>query len=465
MSWDLAYRPMLFADVLGQPGTAKVLQSRLVKGNALDCSYIFAGGHGQGKTSLSRILARAMLCLKLRADGEPCNQCDNCVAILNETSTAFTEQDAASRGTVDNMRSILEDLPFVLENASKRVYLFDEAHRMSKDAQDVLLKPIEDKKLVCIFCTTEPEKIRGAIRSRCEEYTIRKVTRDDILVRVKSILDKERVQADEDALLTVIDASGGHVRDILNKLEMLSQLGPITVEAVRSQLNLSLVSTYYEILIALGEPSKAIQLVEQACDRVGPEEVAQGLAEAAMSSYRLAHNMYSDFVYVDRALAKQVYEIYKDSTTALAKYFLRSYKLTKIGLVCDILACCTGIPTESETKVLVQVATAPVHFASAATQSIESVTRSPAPLAKTPVSIAVSPNSDKLRSDGIGAKGTKDICALTDMDHKGVPVSFPRGHHGQAPQYKALNKRGPETILTPEEWKLEFERLWKQRYS
>ena len=262
--WDTMYRPMRFTDVLGQEGAVQVLKQRLIKKTALDISYIFSGGHGQGKTTLARILSRAMLCQNLTADAEPCNQCENCTDILADASAAFSEMDAASRGTIEHARTLVDGLAFVVPGASKKVFVFDEVHRMSRDAQDVLLKPLEDKRMVGVFCTTEPEKIRGPIRSRCEEYQIRKITREDVLKRMKWILDQEKVEYEDDAVLIVIDYSGGHVRDVVNKLEQMAQLGPVTVASVRDHLNLSVVSTYYQILLSLSDPTTAITLAEQA---------------------------------------------------------------------------------------------------------------------------------------------------------------------------------------------------------
>lgn len=439
MAWDIKYRPLRFDDVLGQEGTVKVLRARLAQGTAHDVSYIFAGGHGCGKTTLSRILARALLCQNLGEDSEPCNTCDNCTGILDETSAAFVEQDAASRGTVDHVRGMLNDLVFVLPNADKRVYLFDEAHRMSRDAQDVLLKPIEDKKLVCLFCTTEPDKIRGPIRSRCEEYTIRKITRESIYERMAGVLQKEGVEYVEDAVLTVIDHSGGHVRDILNKLEMVAQLGPVTLDAVREYLRLSEVSAYYSILLSLGDPASAVKLIEQVCERVGPEEVSAGLAEAAMNSYRLAHKMFADFVYVDRESAQKVYSMYGDAVIHLAEHFLRSYRTTKTGLICDVVACASGVPSKpAQTQVLVQVPVAPVVVNS---ESPKTPAPQPAVVATKPAPtvVATTPATEKLEP--------------------GVPATMPRGARRED-RTRVLTHRprsSPQPKpLAPQEWSAKF---------
>jgi hypothetical protein len=124
--WDLRYRPLLFSDVLGQEGAVQVLKQRLKNGSALDSSYIFSGGHGQGKTTIARVLARAMLCEHLTEDQEPCNECENCLAILSDTSLAFHERDAASQGTIAVIREIVDELPFVVPGAPKHIHLFDE---------------------------------------------------------------------------------------------------------------------------------------------------------------------------------------------------------------------------------------------------------------------------------------------------------------------------------------------------
>lgn len=483
--WDVRYRPLLFADVLGQEGTVQVLKSRLRKGTALDTSYIFSGGHGRGKTTLARILARGLLCLDLREDGEPCNQCDNCRAILDETSAAFFELDAASRGTIDTVRKIVDDLDFVVPGAAKRVYVFDEVHRMSRDSQDVLLKPLEDKRLVGIFCTTEAAKIRGTVRSRCEEYPVFKISREDILKRAQSILQKEGVEYEDAAILTVIDHSGGHVRDVINRLEMIAQLGKVDLATVREYLNLSLVSTYYEILLSLGDPPKAVALVEEACDRVSPDDVSGGLAEAAMNAYRLAHGFFAEFVYVDQGLAAKVYELYGDRVVGLAEYFLHSSRATKVGLVCDVIRCAGGVPAAAQPvqpaapPVVVQVASPRAAPEMAPEGPQEASVAPPTPEAQpSPAPPLAAPqrpqepasgNGGSSKVDDKGNLGSSDPQALTSLDIKARPGELPRGANEHEPTpWKLQGKEGkpPEGPALPwDQWSREFIMVWTQTHG
>ena len=464
--WDLRYRPLTFRDVLGQEGAVQLLKTRLSKGIALDTSYVFSGGHGQGKTTLARILARAMLCLNLpKDDPEPCNECDNCTDIMAETSTAYVEQDAASRGTIEHVRAIVDDLPYVILNAPKRVYVFDEAHRMSTGAQDVLLKPIEDKKMVGIFCTTEPEKIRGPIRSRCEEYAIRKITRDDVLVRMRGILEKEGVRYEEDAVLLVIDYSGGHVRDILNRLEMIAQAGEITLATVREHLHLNVVSTYYEILLALTEPKRALELVEQAVERVSPDEVGAGLAEAAMNSFRLANGMFTEYVYVDRALGQRVWDQYGAGCLRLAEHFLRSRHATKTSLVCDLLGCMGGVPTAVSTAPAVQVLQAvPATPAPQAAPAPQPSTPTPAPKVAAPPTPAPIPAPSPPPAPVLKTWPEDPEDQYTVHDQHVAKGDRPRGRgYTPVPVFVPQSALESEStrLLTPEEWRKEFEHKWR----
>lgn len=452
--WDQKYRPLKFADVLGQDGNIKVLKARLRKGTAFDTSYVFSGGFGRGKTTLSRIHARAMLCLDLdKTDPEPCNACENCTSILNEQPGAFSERDAASQGTIDHMRAIVEELPFVIPNAPKRIYLFDEAHRMGSGSQDVLLKPLEEKRMVGMFCTTEVAKLRPAIRSRSEEYTIRTVTRDDVLKRMRMVLAAEAVEFEDDAVYIVIDHANGHVRDVLNMLEMISQLGPVTVANVRDYLRLSVVTLYYEILLNLDNPTKAIELLDQACDHVAPEDISSGLAEAAMNSFRISHNMHANFALVDKKLAEQVYGKYQASVIRLADWFLRSRFATKLSLTRDLV-----ILSQTPGNLPADGPAPPVVFASATAPQ-------QAPLVATTMPSVSAP------TNGTSTKSLPPTPEHIDYSDPTIPselekhvVNSPlprsRGQHGL--NLTRGSGRGHKT-MTPLEWRTSFEQLYRKK--
>lgn len=429
----------------------QVLKARLRQKTGFDTSYLFSGGHGQGKTTLARILARALLCQNLTEE-EPCNECDNCRSILNETCPGFSEMDSASQGTTEVARGIVNDLPFLIPGVQKRIYLFDEAHRMSRDAQDVFLKPLEENRLIGIFCTTEPEKIRGPIRSRCEFYQIRKITREEILKRMKWVLGEEKVEYDDDAVLAVIDYSHGHVRDILKRLEMVAQLGPVTQDNVREYLKLSVVTTYYDILLSLGDPATSVRLIEEACEQVDPEDVATGLAEAAMNSFRLANNMHTDFSVLDRDRSKRVYDLYGAAVTSLADFFLQDYKPSRIGLVCSVVRCAKGVPTRGSSV------TAPPIVVQAPVVETISVAP-PSPTLQTSVEAAPPTPPQIAAAAPPSTPSAKTVLPLTELDDKAIPENLPRGSRA-AVKPTTFKGTAQHEFLTPDEWKRTFETIY-----
>lgn len=463
--WDILYRPRKYRDVLGQDGSVRLLKTRISKGTAFDTSYIFAGGYGRGKTTLSRIHAMAMLCQDLdQADPEPCGRCDSCAGILDGQSEAFTERDAASSGSTDNMRALVEELQYVLAHAPKRIYLIDECQRMSHAAQDVLLKPVEEKRMVAMFSTTEAEKIRGAIRSRCEEYTIKRVTRDDVLPRMKMVLNEQAVVHEDDAVLIVIDHAQGHVRNVLNNLEMLAQLGPITVESVREYLNLSVVTFYYQILLSLDNPSAAIELLGRACEFTPADEVAAGLAEAAMNCYRMAHKLSADFAYVDKTLAEQVYNKYQDHVVRFAKWFLgHRHGVTRLSLELDVLAFSqTGdnLPPESTVAPVLLVTQAEEQ----ARPALVSSEPRPAPISS---ALAEGPRTGAVRTESAQTPvtdGYADRTPSTSLELRASSQDRPRRRTEQdTTVLPPLPKHHEYRSMAPDAWRAYLERLLRKR--
>lgn len=464
--WDVRYRPLKFSDVLGQEGSIQLLKSRLKRGTAYDTSYIFAGKHGRGKTTLSRIYARAMLCQNLdKSDPEPCNECDSCLNHLAGQHPAFSERDAATNSSVDQIRTIVDNLVYVLEEAPKPIYLIDEAHRLSAAAQDGVLKPTEEKRLVLMLCTTEAEKIRGPIRSRCEEYTIRKVTNEHILARMRMVLEKEGVQYEDDAVLTVIDHSKSHVRDILNNLEMVAQMGPVSLTNVREYLHLSATSLYYQILLSLDNPKTAIQILEQACEIAQPEEVASGLAKAAMASYMLGNGIASsDFSIVDRSLAEQCFVKYRDQIVRFSQWFVNVRYPTKLSLLQDIIAFslnpgslpidAVSPPVTFSLPARVEVSPAPRIVSPApAAQPLVSAPPVPAPLPSTTEAVETSPPVESLA----------DPTTPTEIEQYSVNRQKPRQRTPSAIPEPLILRAKSHRQMTPLEWRDGFVRWMKKK--
>jgi DNA polymerase III subunit gamma/tau len=296
---DTKYRPIRFDDVIGQDASVKVLRQFVRSGTGFHQSYVFCGFHGSGKTTMGRILARALLC-EAPVDGDPCDLCASCTSILERgSSECFTEFDAATNSGKDDIRSIVETLNYDTFSGKRRIYLMDEAHRLSKDALDALLKPMEDtvhgsedKLLVCIFCTTEPERMRSTIFSRCAPaFVIRRVTPDRIADRLAHVCDREGIPYERDALVLIAEATECHIRDGLKSLEGVSMLGGATVDNVRSYLRLNVNAQYLDILASIGtDLPRILNLAEQVLQSVSPATAYERLAEAAMLAYRVSMN-------------------------------------------------------------------------------------------------------------------------------------------------------------------------------
>lgn len=459
--WAVKYRPRLLSDVLGQAGTIKILKARLREGKAADTSYILSGGFGNGKTTIARILACGILCENISLeDPEPCYACPNCLDFMSGSSPAYDEFDAASNGTIAKVRAnIVDVLAYsVLGSSKKRVFVIDECHQLSKDAQDAILKPLEEKLMVCIFCTTELSKVRGAIRSRCEEHYIRKVSREEICESVKKILDSEGVSYQEDAVLTVIDYCDGHIRDVLNRLETIAQVGNVTVENVRENLHLGVVPLYYEALLHLEDPPKVVETVEKILESVAPEDALQGFAEAAMNSFRLTCGIQTSFVSVDRALAKAVFDRYGSKILKLASFFSKSRSNGRMGVICDLL---TVLQQYQDTVQAVQTVQQLVQIQQ---QSVQQQTSAVLPTSQTPALPSLpttQTTTPASQSSSTPIPPTQDPRYFrTEYDAHVINGPFPRGH--ASPGVKPLVDRnqsidwvmGP---VTSDEWRKLFE--------
>ena len=221
MSYSALYRkfrPQTFDEVKGQDHIVTTLKNQ-IRNHRLGHAYLFCGTRGTGKTTVAKILAKAVNC-EHPIDGEPCGECETCKSITEGSSLNVIEIDAASNNGVDNIREIKEQVQYSPATGKYKVYIIDEVHMLSIGAFNALLKTLEEPPahIVFILATTEPHKILPTIISRCQRFDFQRVDENDIITRLKYVLEEEKVDYEEEALAIISKLADGGMRDALSIL-------------------------------------------------------------------------------------------------------------------------------------------------------------------------------------------------------------------------------------------------------
>lgn len=213
------YRPLKFEDIVGQESVTKILKNQINSGK-ISHAYIFSGCRGTGKTSAAKIFARAVNCLN-SINGEPCNECEVCKKILQNTTTDVVEMDAASNNSVENIRQIRQEVVYTTVDTKYRVYIIDEAHMLTTSAFNALLKTLEEppENVIFILATTEQHKIPITILSRCLKFEFSRLSKEDIKIRLRYVLEQENKEYEEEALSYISNLADGALRDALSILD------------------------------------------------------------------------------------------------------------------------------------------------------------------------------------------------------------------------------------------------------
>lgn len=259
------YRPKTFDSVLGQDRVVNVLKNQVKSGN-ISHAYLFSGERGTGKTTCAKIFAKAINCLNPK-DGSPCMECENCKAIEEETTIDVVEMDAASNRRIDDIRNLKDNVIYPPNKLKYKVYIIDEAHMITREAFNALLKIMEEppSHLVFILATTEIEKIPSTILSRLQKYEFNKIDENKIKEQIDYILKDRSITMENEAIRLIIKKANGAMRDALSILDQVLSLEKESYKLSEVE-NLLGVVDFYDIdklarAIVAKDSSKALDLV------------------------------------------------------------------------------------------------------------------------------------------------------------------------------------------------------------
>ncbi|MBC7626993.1 DNA polymerase III subunit gamma/tau [Ferruginibacter sp.] len=245
------YRPQNFTTVVGQAHITTTLKNA-INNNQLAHAFLFCGPRGVGKTTCARILAKTINCLNKTADGEACNTCNSCVSFDNGSSLNIHELDAASNNSVDDIRSLVDQVRFAPQAGDYKVYIVDEVHMLSASAFNAFLKTLEEPPPYAIFilATTEKHKILPTILSRCQIFDFKRITTNDTVEHLREICDKEHTTADNAALHVIAQKSEGCLRDALSILDKIVSFtgGQLTYSNTLEHLNILDEDYFFKLL-------------------------------------------------------------------------------------------------------------------------------------------------------------------------------------------------------------------------
>lgn len=258
----LKYRPATFAHVIAQDHVTRTLMNALERGR-VGHAYLFAGPRGSGKTTTARLLAKALNCAT-GISGEPCGECDNCVAITGGRSLDVIEIDAASNRGIDDIKELRETAKYAAAQGRYKVYIVDEVHQLSKDAFNAFLKTLEEppRNVVFVLATTEAHKILPTILSRCQRFDFRPIPPPAIRARIEEIAGRESFVLAQDAAFAIARKADGSLRDALSLLDQVVAFGGDTIdlETLRRLIGMPDEERYLELtdLLAAGDAAGSL---------------------------------------------------------------------------------------------------------------------------------------------------------------------------------------------------------------
>lgn len=267
------YRPQRFSEIVGQEHVVKTITNAIISGR-VSHAYLFCGPRGSGKTTIARLLAKSLNCEK-RDGAEPCGKCPSCIDVAKGSAIDLIEIDAASHRGIDEVRELKEGIKFAPTGSNKKVYIIDEAHQLTKEAANALLKILEEAPPHAIFilATTEAHKMIPTIISRCQRFDFRKLTLAELVSRLKLISEKEGMNISKEALELIALNSEGAARDAEGLLGQIASFLPSDkmievgdIEGLLGLVDIKFASEMAEYILAK-DPKRALELIDELINR------------------------------------------------------------------------------------------------------------------------------------------------------------------------------------------------------
>lgn len=404
------WRSCSFEDLIGQDHVTRTLRNAIMQ-HRIAHAYLFTGPRGTGKTSTARILAKGVNCVH-PDDGNPCNECEMCVAVNQGRALDVIEIDAASNTSVENVRDLRERVAYAAGEGTYKVYIVDEVHRLSGAAFDAFLKTLEEPPphVIFVFASTEPHKVPATIMSRCQRFDFRRIPPAETLDRIRYVVAQEDMQASDDALQLIAQHAAGSLRDALGLLDQVSSYtqGPIDATAVRAALGLADPEVVAHLTDALLSGETGIGLAEvNRCVASGgdPSQVIEQLVEYWRALLLQVSRAPLPDLPVDPSLLEQLPRHAAHLTTAQVVSVLRAFTVPQfsskynlppelpleVAFVEAALAL-NPAPSTAALEATREVPATREHRGSVSTDSAPAANRSPDPTPQPTVPASVMPN-------------------------------------------------------------------------